>query len=233
MHLYNAPGNLNNLQQSKSSNNMHQQIQMHQQQQHNRLLHLQQQQHQQALNQQQQQQQQQRIIMSHQMQMGGGLALHQSSHMPLVNSPSSGNILHVIIIIVIIIFCQHTLIIQFQQSSPRVKFAPEPIIHQQQKHPYQQMHTINNNSIMNNSLLKSGLIPLQRSKSLSSADAIARGGASLGLGLSVEDIGVFPIDVQAVINKASEDPNQLTARCLMELATHCMNRAVEGRRCLL
>ena len=97
VHLYNAPGNLNNLQQSKSSNNMHQQIQMHQQQQHNRLLHLQQQQHQQALNQ-QQQQQQQRLIMSHQMQMGGGLALHQSSHMPLVNSPSSGNILHVIII---------------------------------------------------------------------------------------------------------------------------------------
>ena len=93
------------------------------------------------------------------------------------------------------------------------------------------MQTINNNSIMNNSLLKPpGLIPLQRSKSLSSADAIARGGASLGLGLSVEDIGVFSIDVQAVINKASEDPNQLTARCLMELATHCMNRAVEGRR---
>lgn len=71
---------------------MHQQIQMHQQQQHNRLLHLQ---HQQALN---QQQQQQRLIMSHQLQMGGGLALHQSSHMPLVNSPSSGNILHVIIL---------------------------------------------------------------------------------------------------------------------------------------
>lgn len=108
MHLYNAPGNLINLQQSKSSNNMHQQIQMHQQQQHNRLLHLQQQQHQQALNQQQQQQQQQRIIMSHQMQMGGGLALHQSSHMPLVNSPSSGNILHVIMIFSL--FWQHTLI---------------------------------------------------------------------------------------------------------------------------
>lgn len=72
--------------------------------------------------------------------------------------------------------------------------------------------------------------PLQRSKSLSSADILSRGLASLGLGLNAEDIGTFPPEVTAVINKANEDPNQLTARCLMELATHCMNRAIEGRR---
>jgi hypothetical protein len=85
-----------------------------------------------------------------------------------------------------------------------------------------------NNVILNQSLLKS--LPLQRSKSLSSADALARGIASLGLGLSVDEIGTFPPEVTAVINKASEDPNQLTARCLMELTTHLLKRTVEGRR---
>lgn len=43
--------------------------------------------------------QQQRMLMSggagHQLQLTSGLTIHQPSHMPLVNSPSSGNILHV------------------------------------------------------------------------------------------------------------------------------------------
>lgn len=91
------------------------------------------------------------------------------------------------------------------------------------------MNSNKNNVILSSSLLNP--LPLQRSKSLTAADvALARGIAGLGLGLSIEDIGTFPPEVMAVINKASEDPNQLTARCLMELATHCMNRAVEGRR---
>lgn len=74
------------------------------------------------------------------------------------------------------------------------------------------------------------MLPLQRSKSMSSADVLTRGLANLGLGLGAEDIGVFPPEVTAVINKANEDPNQLTTRCLMELASQCMNRAIEGRR---
>lgn len=83
--------------------------------------------------------------------------------------------------------------------------------------------------ILNNTLLQP--LQLQRSKSMTSADIVlTKGIAGLGLGLSAEDIGNFSPDIMAVINKASEDPNQLTARCLMELATHCMNRAVEGRR---
>lgn len=113
-----------------------------------------------------------------------------------------------------------------------MKFAPEPIIHQQSFQQQQQtinnQNTNGNNLIINNNLLKP--LPLQRSKSMSSADALTRGIASLGLGLSIEDIGQFPPEIMAVVSKASEDPNQLTARCLMELATHCMNRAVEGRR---
>lgn len=42
--------------------------------------------------------QQQRMLMggaTHPLQMSSGLTLHQPSHMPLVNSSSSGNILHV------------------------------------------------------------------------------------------------------------------------------------------
>lgn len=190
-HLFNPPGSMNSLQHSKSSGNMQQQFQIAQQ--NRQIIH--------------QLQQQQRMMLhsgTHPLQMGAGLTLHQTSHMPLVNSPSSGNILH--------------------QSTQRVKFAPEPIIHQSYQQP-----SVNKNVILNNSLLKP--LPLQRSKSLTSADiALTRGIAGLGLGLSIEDIGNFPPEVMAAINNASEDPNQLTARCLMELATHCMNRAVEGRR---
>ncbi|XP_053676980.1 uncharacterized protein LOC128727134 isoform X2 [Anopheles nili] len=73
---------------------------------------------------------------------------------------------------------------------------------------------------------------LHRSKSLSSADTLARGLASLGLGIGGEanDIGMFPPEVQAAINKAIDDPNQLNARCLMELAAQLLHRAVDGRR---
>lgn len=69
---------MNTLQHSKSSGNMQMQIA-----QHNRQV--------------MQQLQQQRMLMSgtHSLQMNKGLTLHQASHMPLVNSPSSGNILHV------------------------------------------------------------------------------------------------------------------------------------------
>lgn len=57
---------------------------------------------------------------------------------------------------------------------------------------------------------------LQRSKSLSSADALTRGITNLGLGgVNTEDIGAFPTEITVAIAKASEDPNQLTARCLM------------------
>ncbi|CAG9799044.1 unnamed protein product [Chironomus riparius] len=183
--LYNTSSNL---QHSKSSGNMQMQIAQHNRQ----VMH---------------QLQQQRLLLggSHPLQMNSGI-IHQASHMPLVNSPSSGNILH--------------------QSSPRVKFAPEPIIHQSYQQPVSNGNS-NNNVIINNMLTP---LPLQRSKSMSSADALTRGIASLGLGLSVEDIGPFSPEIMGMISEASDDPNQLNARCLMELATHCMNRAIEGRR---
>lgn len=77
MQLYNTQ-NLNSLQQSKSNSNMQLQIA-----QHNRQV--------------MQQLQQQRLLMggTHPLQVNSGITMNQSSHMPLVNSPSSGNILHV------------------------------------------------------------------------------------------------------------------------------------------
>ncbi|XP_052869112.1 uncharacterized protein LOC128274833 isoform X2 [Anopheles cruzii] len=144
----------------------------------------------------------------------------QPSHMPLVNSPSSSNILH--------------------SSGPRVKFAPEPMVHSTHANNSASYHSnnsnsphntnnSNNNSDSNNQL---NVAPLQRSKSLSSADTLARGLASLGLGIGAEasDVGMFSPEVQTAINNAIDDPNQLNARCLMDLAAQLLHRAVEGRR---
>ncbi|XP_055545569.1 uncharacterized protein LOC129730324 isoform X2 [Wyeomyia smithii] len=163
------------------------------------------------------------MMSSHPMQHVG--VQLQSSHMPLVNSPSSGNILH---------------------SGPRVKFAPEPILHSAHaNNSFQSQNVVLNNSSNNSqpAMLQSNqnnssvnnamnITPLQRSKSLSSADTLTRGLAGLGLAVGPEanDIGQFPPEIQIIVQKAAEDPNQLNARCLMELATQLMHRAVDGRR---
>ncbi|XP_058120965.1 uncharacterized protein LOC131262891 [Anopheles coustani] len=147
----------------------------------------------------------------------GGMPLQQS-HMPLVNSPSSSNILH--------------------SSGPRVKFAPEPLVHAtpHANNSYQNSNPHTNPSATNTggggNTTQLNVAPLQRSKSLSSADTLTRGLASLGLGVGAEanDIGMFPPEVHAAINKAIDDPNQLNARCLMDLATQLLHRAVDGRR---
>lgn len=91
---------------------------------------------------------------------------------------------------------------------------------------------LQNNQNINSNDNPMNIAPLQRSKSLSSADTLTRGLAGLGLavGPDANDIGQFSPDIQAIVNKASEDPNQLNARCLMELATQLMQRAVDGRR---
>lgn len=75
--------------------------------------------------------------------------------------------------------------------------------------------------------------PLQRSKSLSSADTLAHGIAGLGLGVGsseLNDIGQFSDEVQKLIELAIKDPNQLNSRNLMELTTQFIKRSIEGRR---
>lgn len=61
---------------------------------------------------------------------------------------------------------------------------------------------------------------------------MARGIAGLGLGVGSDAnaIGSFKPEIQAIIDQALIDPNQLNARSLMELANQIMQRAVEGRR---
>lgn len=110
---------------------------------------------------------------------------------------------------------------KIKQSTPRVKFAIDHQLHQNQSFNGQ-----------NNMAMKTPVNTLQRSKSLSSADAIARGIAGLGLALGNEatDIGQFTPEIQTIIDKANEDPNQLNARTLMDLATQLLQRSVDGRR---
>lgn len=163
------------------------------------------------------------IMMSNHPMQHVGVQL-QSSHMPLVNSPSSGNILH---------------------SGPRVKFAPEPMIHatthasnnnsntnNNSINPQSSINNNNNTNINNSNNNPMNVAPLQRSKSLSSADTLTRGLAGLGLAVGPEgnDIGQFPPEITLIVNRAADDPNTLNARCLMELATQLMHRAVDGRR---
>ncbi|XP_049312231.1 uncharacterized protein LOC105223752 isoform X1 [Bactrocera dorsalis] len=149
-----------------------------------------------------------------------------SQQIPLINSPSSGNILHQ------------------TANTNRVKFANEPHKHHSHKngqnhlsHDYQQQQQQLNamsqyaaaNGISDSYI---NVSPLQRSKSLSSADALTRGIAGLGLALGneVTDIGQFSPDIQALIDTALDDPNKLNSRALMELTSHFIKRAVEGRR---
>lgn len=149
-----------------------------------------------------------------------------SQQIPLINSPSSGNILHQ------------------TANTNRVKFANEPHKHHSHKngqnhlsHDYQQQQQQLNamsqyaaaNGISDSYI---NVSPLQRSKSLSSADALTRGIAGLGLALGneVTDIGQFSPEIQALIDTALDDPNKLNSRALMELTSHFIKRAVEGRR---
>ncbi|XP_037957671.1 uncharacterized protein LOC119687431 isoform X2 [Teleopsis dalmanni] len=170
------------------------------------------------------------VTHSHPMQLSHGVAVSQ---VPLINSPSSGNILNQ------------------TANTNRVKFAVEPQkVHKTQNHlkhmnninhnyhhqgNQQQQHMIPNNCVVNGNLDPYGAIninPLQRSKSLSSADALTRGIAGLGLALGNEitDIGQFSPEIQTLIDTALDDPNKLNSRCLMELTSHFIKRTVEGRR---
>uniref|UniRef100_A0A1A9W5B7 MIF4G domain-containing protein n=1 Tax=Glossina brevipalpis TaxID=37001 RepID=A0A1A9W5B7_9MUSC len=182
------------------------------------------------------------VTHSHPMQMNhisGGMV----QQVPLLNSTSSGNILHQ------------------ASNTNRVKFAPEPhkmhnkshlnmmhmvhmnnALNQNYQQQQQQLNAMNQYIMANNQQMNQNapidshaaisVTPLQRSKSLSSADALTRGIAGLGLGLGNEitDIGQFTPEVQALVDAALEDPNKLNSRSLMELSSHFIKRAVEGRR---
>lgn len=142
-----------------------------------------------------------------------------AAQVPLVNTPTTPTAVNVSSQTLSLHFFYLLIILSLpNQSAPRVKFALDT----------NQGNAANPNS---NTLKVSGN-SLQRSKSLSSADTLARGIAGLGLGLSgdANDIGNFKPEIQAIVDQALRDPNQLNARALMELANQIMQRAVEGRR---
>ncbi|XP_021199466.1 CBP80/20-dependent translation initiation factor isoform X1 [Helicoverpa armigera] len=129
----------------------------------------------------------------------------------LLNSASSGNVPHA------------------QAGGPRVHFKLQPqqaIIPEKKKSPPSSLTNGNGKSIRPQSFTPG----LKRSKSLTSADALASGMAALGLAADAGDLGNFPPEIQECIDKALEDPNAVCARTLMDAVGHLVSRAVESPR---
>ncbi|XP_026738819.1 uncharacterized protein LOC113501776 isoform X2 [Trichoplusia ni] len=102
----------------------------------------------------------------------------------LLNSASSGNVPHA-------------------QVGPRVHFKLQPqqaIIPEKKKSPPSSLTNGNGKSIRPQSFTPG----LKRSKSLTSADALASGMAALGLAADAGDLGNFPPEIQECIDKALE-----------------------------
>lgn len=71
---------------------------------------------------------------------------------------------------------------------------------------------------------------LKRSKSMGAAEMAAAKGGAPGFGIAKEapELGNFPLDVVASIQKAVEDPNKVSTRTLMELVRIIMDRVLYG-----
>lgn len=115
------------------------------------------------------------------------------------------------------------------QVAPRVHFKLQPqqaSIPEKKKSPPSSLTNGNGKSIRPQSFTPG----LKRSKSLTSADALASGMAALGLAADAGDLGNFPPEIQECIDKALEDPNAVMARTLMDAVGHLVSRAVESPR---
>lgn len=89
------------------------------------------------------------------------------------------------------------------QVGPRVHFKLQPqqaIIPEKKKSPPSSLTNGNGKSIRPQSFTPG----LKRSKSLTSADALASGMAALGLAADAGDLGNFPPEIQECIDKALE-----------------------------
>ncbi|XP_058806167.1 CBP80/20-dependent translation initiation factor isoform X3 [Phymastichus coffea] len=69
---------------------------------------------------------------------------------------------------------------------------------------------------------------LRRSKSFTAPEVLANKAMSIADAL---ELGKFPADVQETLIKAIDDPNVLSARVLMELVRHILERVIENQRC--
>ncbi|XP_073956871.1 CBP80/20-dependent translation initiation factor isoform X2 [Choristoneura fumiferana] len=112
-------------------------------------------------------------------------------------------------------------------QGPRVHFKLQP----QQTFPEKKKSPPSSLSNGNGKSIRPQFVPgLKRSKSLTSADALASGMAALGLAADAGDLGNFPTEIQECIDKALEDPNAVCARTLMDAVGHLVSRAVESPR---
>ncbi|KAI8437107.1 hypothetical protein MSG28_010458 [Choristoneura fumiferana] len=112
-------------------------------------------------------------------------------------------------------------------EGPRVHFKLQP----QQTFPEKKKSPPSSLSNGNGKSIRPQFVPgLKRSKSLTSADALASGMAALGLAADAGDLGNFPTEIQECIDKALEDPNAVCARTLMDAVGHLVSRAVESPR---
>ncbi|KAL0838576.1 hypothetical protein ABMA28_016672 [Loxostege sticticalis] len=114
-------------------------------------------------------------------------------------------------------------------QGPRVHFKLQPqqgVVPEKKKSPPSSLSNGNGKSIRPQSFTPG----LKRSKSLTSADALASGMAALGLAADAGDLGTFPPEIQECIDKALEDPNAVMARTLMDAVGHLVSRAVESPR---
>uniref|UniRef100_A0A1B6CNF2 MIF4G domain-containing protein n=1 Tax=Clastoptera arizonana TaxID=38151 RepID=A0A1B6CNF2_9HEMI len=93
-----------------------------------------------------------------------------------------------------------------QQPAPRVHFARTT-----------SASTAGENNVRSGH--KTTLSGLKRSKSLTAADAIA----------IHTDLGPFPFDVTTDMEQALRDPNEMSARSLMQLVKHVVDRATDNR----
>ncbi|XP_041978831.1 CBP80/20-dependent translation initiation factor isoform X2 [Aricia agestis] len=137
-----------------------------------------------------------------------GPAPHYRPHAVLV-SASSGNVPHA-------------------TGGPRVHFKlqPQQTISEKKKSPPSSLVNGNGKSVRPQSFTPG----LKRSKSLTSADALASGMAAMGLAADAGDLGNFPPEIQECIDRALEDPNSVCARTLMDAVGHLVARAVESPR---
>ncbi|XP_063364555.1 uncharacterized protein LOC134653151 isoform X1 [Cydia amplana] len=112
-------------------------------------------------------------------------------------------------------------------QGPRVQFKLQP----QQNFPEKKKSPPSSLTNGNGKSIRPQFMPgLKRSKSLTSADALASGMAALGLAADAGDLGNFPQEIQECIDKALEDPNSVCARTLMDAVGHLVSRAVESPR---
>lgn len=89
------------------------------------------------------------------------------------------------------------------QNGPRVHFKINPQqIPEKKKSPPSSLSNGNGKSLLRPQSFTPG--GLKRSKSLTSADALASGMAALGLAADAGDLGTFPAEIQECIDKALE-----------------------------